>query len=147
MPGGSWRCRRRPRTSRRPSRVDRRGPEGIKRGSGAEGNRTLDLCSAIAALSQLSYRPRNGHCAERGRAGKGRKGLGLPADFPARTLLGVPEVHSDTLREPDTGSPIGALLGALNTWRMAERALTCLGRISLGFAPPKGLGTPGLTAA
>jgi hypothetical protein len=25
--------------------------------SGAEGSRTLDLCSAIAALSQLSYRP------------------------------------------------------------------------------------------
>jgi hypothetical protein len=27
------------------------------RNNGAEGSRTLDLCSAIAALSQLSYRP------------------------------------------------------------------------------------------
>jgi hypothetical protein len=27
--------------------------------SGAEGSRTLDLCIANAALSQLSYRPRN----------------------------------------------------------------------------------------
>ena len=33
-------------------------PPRFVRGSGAEGNRTLDLCSAIAALSQLSYRPR-----------------------------------------------------------------------------------------
>src|SRR6476661_5618229 len=39
--------------------------------SGAEGSRTLDLCSAIAALSQLSYRPRYRHCAERPRPGKG----------------------------------------------------------------------------
>src|SRR3954464_14548052 len=30
----------------------------LRRRSGAEGSRTLGLCSAIAALSQLSYRPR-----------------------------------------------------------------------------------------
>src|SRR5688572_23129979 len=37
---------------------DWKGNQELRMESGAEGSRTLDLCSAIAALSQLSYRPR-----------------------------------------------------------------------------------------
>ena len=48
------------------------GPLPLKRASGAEGSRTLDLCIANAALSQLSYRPES---------------AGMAAGRPARRIF------------------------------------------------------------
>jgi hypothetical protein len=44
-------------TERRRANLPKRKPCRMKRPNGAEGSRTPDLCSAIAALSQLSYSP------------------------------------------------------------------------------------------
>ena len=51
-----WSSPRRSAKCRQPYWVNNLGNAGVKTG-GAEGNRTLDLCIANAALSQLSYRP------------------------------------------------------------------------------------------
>ncbi len=46
-------------------------PKALSGGSnGAEGDRTLNLCIANTALSQIELRPRRGHCAGQGAWGQ-----------------------------------------------------------------------------
>ena len=73
--------------SRNPDRVKRAAGNQEWKGnqemaSGAEGSRTLGLCSAIAALSQLSYRPKTFHCADECESGKRSSAAMQSPDLP-----------------------------------------------------------------
>jgi hypothetical protein len=58
----------------------------MKMGGGAEGDRTPDLSSAIAALSQLSYGPRSEAFRDRPSNLSSEPTLGLSSSCPDRRL-------------------------------------------------------------